>query len=98
MMEMYCRANHGRKADLCDECKGLYAYGMRRIEACPHGTNKPVCSKCPIHCYKQDMREKICAVMRFSGPRMMFVHPWLALLHALDGMRGKTRPRISSGS
>jgi hypothetical protein len=38
-------------------------------------------------CYTPDMRERIRAVMRFSGPRMLLHHPWLALMHLVDGLR-----------
>jgi hypothetical protein len=33
------------------------------------------------------MREKIREIMRFSGPRMLFRHPFLACCHMLDGRR-----------
>ncbi len=52
---------------------------MRRIE-----WEKTKCHKCPVHCYSQDMREKIREVMRFSGPRMMFYHPLEALRYILS--------------
>lgn len=37
------------------------------------------------------MREKIRAVMRFSGPRMLLVHPVLAVRHLLESRRERTR-------
>jgi hypothetical protein len=33
------------------------------------------------------MRERVRAVMRYAGPRMLLRHPILAVLHLLDGMR-----------
>jgi hypothetical protein len=33
------------------------------------------------------MREKIRAVMRYAGPRMLYHHPLLAFYHMIDGMR-----------
>ncbi|MCL4190388.1 MAG: nitrous oxide-stimulated promoter family protein, partial [Thermoguttaceae bacterium] len=36
------------------------------------------------------MRERIRAVMRFSGPRMMLRHPLLALRHQIDSIRSST--------
>jgi hypothetical protein len=33
------------------------------------------------------MREKIRVVMRYSGPRMMFSHPILAIKHVMDGKK-----------
>ena len=35
------------------------------------------------------MRDRIRAVMRYADPRMLFRHPILAVLHLLDGLRGK---------
>jgi hypothetical protein len=35
------------------------------------------------------MRERITIVMRYAGPRMMFRHPILALLHQLDALRNR---------
>jgi hypothetical protein len=33
------------------------------------------------------MREKIRAVMRYAGPRMLFRHPIMTLWHYIDGRR-----------
>ena len=35
------------------------------------------------------MREQIRAVMRWSGPRMLFVHPVLAARHMKETMKAK---------
>ena len=35
------------------------------------------------------MREKIRAVMRFSGPRMLLYHPVLAVRHLIEQQREK---------
>jgi hypothetical protein len=35
------------------------------------------------------MRERIRNVMRYSGPRMVYRHPVLALFHMVDGRRKK---------
>ena len=80
MVSLYCRKNHGGKT-LCPECQNLQAYALERLERCKFGADKPTCQKCPIHCYKPEMREKIRQVMRFSGPRLMFYHPIMALRH-----------------
>lgn len=52
---------------------------------------KTLCSNCKVHCYKPEMREKIRAVMRFSGPRMMFRHPVTAVCHVLEVKKEKKR-------
>ena len=75
MVGMYCRGNHGTRGELCDDCRALLLYGKQRLDRCVYGEAKPVCSQCPIHCYKPDMRQKVIAVMRYSGPRMVFRNP-----------------------
>jgi hypothetical protein len=45
------------------------------------------CAKCPVHCYRPELRERIRAVMRYAGPRMLFRHPRLAILHLWDRVK-----------
>ena len=54
---------------------------------CPFGEGKTTCARCPVHCYRKDMREKIRQVMRYSGPRMVYRHPVMAARHLMDGRR-----------
>ncbi|MBN1536304.1 MAG: nitrous oxide-stimulated promoter family protein [Anaerolineales bacterium] len=84
MIEIYCRGNHDSKENLCADCQQLYDYAMQRIDRCPYQDDKPTCAKCPIHCYRPDMREKVRRVMRYAGPRMIFSHPILTILHYVD--------------
>lgn len=84
MIEMYCHQQH-HSDHLCDDCQGLLDYAMSRIDKCPFKADKPTCAKCPVHCYKPEMRERVRQVMRFSGPRMILQHPTLALMHMWDG-------------
>ena len=85
MIKLYCHDNHkSPKGSLCPECQELLAYSQKRAENCKWGENKPVCGSCPIHCYKKDMRERIRAVMRYSGPRMIYHHPIMAIQHIID--------------
>ena len=86
MIGMYCRAHHGLHDGLCPECQTLHDYAMQRIDHCPLIEDKPTCAKCPIHCYRKDMRERVRQVMRFAGPRMMFSHPILTIMHYVDEM------------
>lgn len=83
MISLYCRKHHGGK-DLCPECAALDAYARRRSDKCPFMETKTFCSNCKVHCYKADMRERIRAVMRFSGPRMLFHHPVMAIRHVIE--------------
>ena len=84
MIRLYCRKNHGSQNELCPECRKLADYAEQRIDKCPFTETKTFCSKCKVHCYKPEMREKIRTVMRFSGPRMMLYHPITAIRHMLD--------------
>ena len=70
MIKIYCRKKHNHKDELCDECSELKNYAHMRLSNCKFGEKKSTCGKCPIHCYKKDMREKIKKVMKFSGPRL----------------------------
>lgn len=68
---------------LCPECAALLDYALRRLDSCRFGNGKPSCRKCPVHCYRADMRERIRTVMRWAGPRMMLHHPIAATKHLL---------------
>ncbi len=87
MIRIYCRAHHQGDAALCGECRRLLDYADRRLDTCPFHADKPVCNKCTVHCYSKAMRERVRAVMRFSGPRMMYRHPWLTIRHLIDSRR-----------
>ncbi len=82
MTEIYCRKNHGCK-DLCKSCRELVDYGNMKTDNCPFKEEKTFCSNCKVHCYKEDMREKIRMVMKFSGPRMILYHPTLGVKHII---------------
>lgn len=78
MIQLYCRYH-------CDiDEQELIQYASSKIQKCPMMEKKTFCSKCPIHCYQKEMQEKIKRVMRYSGPRMIFYHPILAIKHMLD--------------
>lgn len=81
MIHLYCRKNHQSDKQLCSECLQLEEYAHNRLEKCPFKEEKPACKNCPIHCYGKVQREKIKAVMRFSGPRMFLYHPVETIRH-----------------
>ncbi len=83
MIDLYCGKNHGGTI-LCADCSELKDYALQRLIQCPFGDEKPACSNCTVHCYKQDMRQRVKEVMRFSGPRMLSKHPYLAVMHLID--------------
>ena len=87
MISLYCRDHRATRATLCPECEGLLEYATVRLKRCRFGLEKPVCVKCPVHCYQPARREQVKAVMRFAGPRMIWHHPILSLRHWLDGFR-----------
>ena len=84
MISIYCNDIHKRDFSLCEDCKKLLNYAFMRLELCPLKDKKPVCAKCTVHCYKDDMRKKIREVMKYSGPRMALRHPVLTLLHYIQ--------------
>ena len=88
MIAIYCRKKHGDKT-LCPGCAALDAYARQRSDKCPFMETKTFCSNCKVHCYKNDMRDKIRAVMRFSGPRMIFYHPIMAIRHVIESKKEK---------
>lgn len=90
MIALYCRKKHGGKA-LCPDCAALDTYARHRSDQCPFMETKTFCSNCKVHCYKPDMREKIREVMRFSGPRMIFHHPVMAIRHVVASKKEKKR-------
>lgn len=91
MIALYCRKNHGTKGTLCPECAALNLYARQRSDKCPFMETKTFCSNCKVHCYKPEMREKIRAVMRFSGPRMIFHHPVAAIRYVIGTKKEKRR-------
>ena len=82
MIDYYCIKNHGD--NLCNDCRKLKEYALERLINCPFEENKPVCSNCTVHCYKPEMRMRVKDVMRYSGPRMLFRHPYLAVMHLIN--------------
>lgn len=101
MIGLYCRKKHGAqgasgRGELCPECAELTEYARSRSDRCPFMETKTFCSNCRVHCYKPEMREKIREVMRFSGPRMIFHHPVVAVRHVIETKAEKRR--IEKGS
>ena len=103
MIALYCRDHHsgaaspageraggstGQDGDgLCPDCAELLAYARLRLEKCRYGADKPTCANCETHCYRPAMREQVRVVMRYSGPRMLKLHPVLAVAHLVDGRK-----------
>ncbi|MDO5570459.1 MAG: nitrous oxide-stimulated promoter family protein [Bacteroidales bacterium] len=83
MIHIYCKWSKGDEA-LCPACTELLEYAKERLDRCPFGNNKSSCRKCPIHCYSPQMKQRIKEVMKVAGPRMLFVHPIMAIRHLID--------------
>jgi hypothetical protein len=87
MLRIACRDRHGTAEGLCAECAALADYAAKRLEHCPYGQDKPTCVNCRIHCYGKRQREQVRETMRYAGPRMLLRHPYLAVMHIVDGRR-----------
>ncbi len=73
MISNYCKQVH-KTSELCADCSELIEYANKRLLACPFLEDKPVCSKCDIHCYNKNQKEKIKEVMKTIGPSMIFTN------------------------
>lgn len=99
MIKIYCRGNkHSRNKNqlICDSCQELLEYANMRIDKCPFTATKSFCSNCKVHCYQPQRREQIKSVMRYAGPRMLFVHPIMALKHMVVTIREKRKKKYVS--
>lgn len=82
MIAMFCRGRHETRNGLCSSCRELVEYAEQGLDKCPH-QKKPKCITCKVHCFDNDHRKRIREVMRYAGPRMLFTHPLVVLLHQL---------------
>lgn len=85
MIHLYCRLKEGNDV-LCPSCRELLDYAEARLSRCPFGEGKTTCQRCPVHCYKPEMQQRIREVMRYAGPRMLFYHPVIAVQHLLQSL------------
>lgn len=93
MVGMYCTRFHDAQGEgICGECEEFLGYAKRRLAKCPYEEKKPTCTNCPIHCYKKAQKERATEIMRYAGPRMLGRHPYLAIMHILDGFRKAPDP------
>jgi len=63
-------ALNGRPLSLCAECRKLLAHAFVKRTLCPYDP-KPMCKKCPTHCYAPRYRAQIREVMRYCGRRLV---------------------------
>ena len=96
MITIYCQDNH-ESSDLCKNCTDLRDYAYKRLINCPFDEEKPVCSKCKLHCYNTMQKKKIKEVMRYSGPKMLMKYPKDTILYYYDKLKYKNhRVEITS--
>ena len=88
MVGLYCKKKEGHPT-LCAECAALIRYAHERLDRCAFGEAKTSCRRCPVHCYRPAMQEKMRRVMRFSGPRMLLYSPRTAIAHWLGEIFGR---------
>lgn len=88
MVKLYCRKNH-KERELCDECREILNYSLKRIDNCRFMETKTFCSNCKSPCYSPKMKEKVKKIMKFSGPRMLLYHPLLVIYHIISGLKNK---------
>jgi hypothetical protein len=93
MIGIYCHAKHGTLKELCGTCQELLDYADLRLSRCPFAPDKAVCGMCPVHCYQAEKRERVREVMRFAGPRLIFVDPVAAMKH-LIALHRKDSPAV----
>lgn len=91
MIDLYYRHHDKQLKTNSPECLDLKQYVKFRLSKCPFQENKTFCSNCKIHCYKPEYREKIKKVMRYSGPRMLFHHPIIAIKHVAETIKEKRK-------
>lgn len=86
MVHIYCKGQRHGKV-LCNNCENLIDYANQRLDECRYGENKTFCSKCKVHCFKQDMNQSIKKIMKYSGPRMILHNPAMAINHFLQNSK-----------
>jgi len=72
----------GREVVLCPSCSRLLQHAFTKRMNCIMDP-KPMCKKCPEHCYAPDYRQQIRAVMRYSGKKMLLHGRIDYLLHLI---------------
>jgi len=95
MVEIYCKAHHRTSTpmDECEPCREFLDHVSDRLDRCSYGQDKPSCKQCAIHCYRPEMKARARAIMIFSGPKMLFSHPIMAIRHLIHSRkRVPTKP------
>lgn len=73
---------YGRPVSLCAACRKLLAHAFVKRTHCPFDP-KPICKKCPDHCYAPRYARQMREVMKFSGRRLVLSGRLDYLFHLL---------------
>ncbi|MBN2536073.1 MAG: nitrous oxide-stimulated promoter family protein [Spirochaetales bacterium] len=95
MINIYCSAHHNQKNGLCSVCQGIFEYAESKIDCCKFKSRDLVCSECKVHCFRPEIREKIREIMKYSGPKMIWRHPVLALRYLKNKITSKRMNRTN---
>lgn len=68
-VRFYCTKKHG--GDLCNGCRELLDYAMKRIEDCPNNVTGIRCNGCPRRCYNSDMADRMGDVLSYTMLHML---------------------------
>ena len=89
-----CRGVHGTSLgkELCEACRQLQAYADLRTEKCPvYGDRSVLQCTAKVHCYSRKRCRKIREVMKYAGPRMLFVRAPSGMCISHFGIRKSRR-------
>jgi hypothetical protein len=80
--QMDLEAVAGGPVVVCAECRRLLSHAVMKRAMCPFDP-KPMCKRCPRHCYAPQYREQIRQVMHYAGRRLLLSGRVDYLLHLL---------------
>jgi hypothetical protein len=70
---------NGMGLHLCNDCRATFLHGAAKRMMCPYHP-KPRCKTCPTPCYPSMYRDRMKAMMKYSGARVL-LHGRLDLLY-----------------
>lgn len=81
---------------LCKDCLNLALLAQIHIQQCARIQDKSFCHLCPKNCYSKRHLKQISTMMKFSGKRILFYHPLLALKYIFFIVKSKRLTRCKS--
>ena len=86
MRQLYCHDHHAGGTSHARNAATLQSMPIA-ARGLPFSNGQATCGHCRIHCYRAEARAAIQEIMRYSGPRMLWRHPLLAIRHMRDSLR-----------